>query len=149
MKRIGEDAGFQATLEKSGLGGAGSVDVALERPDLKIAVEISVSTDAQHELGNLQKCLDAGFARVVLLSPDAKLLNAANSSANVALSGAGLSKLQFILPERFSDLLNAVSNPTPATIAVPVKRRLPESSSEHARARESAVLRATSEALRD
>jgi hypothetical protein len=45
----------------------GSVDVALEKGGRRIACEVSVTTDAEHELGNVQKCLAAGFETVILV----------------------------------------------------------------------------------
>jgi len=70
IKLLGEKAGFRSTIEKSLKDRKGHVDVALERDDLKIAVEISVSTNAEHELQNVIKCLNAGFDHVLAVSED-------------------------------------------------------------------------------
>jgi hypothetical protein len=67
VKRLAEARGWRATIEASALGGAGNVDVSLERAGRRIAVEISVSTSAEHEVANVQKCLAAGFDRVVVV----------------------------------------------------------------------------------
>ncbi len=67
VKRWGESRGFRASLEHEVLGGTGRVDVALEKPNLKIAVEVSVSTDTDHELQNIQKGLAAGFDHVAVI----------------------------------------------------------------------------------
>ena len=56
------------------LGGKGSVDVALERDGRAVACEISVSTNPEQELGNIQKCLAAGFETVLVISPEKKNL---------------------------------------------------------------------------
>jgi len=49
--------------------------VTLEKEDRPaIACEISVTTNAEHELANVQKCLAAGFADVVLISSEKKRL---------------------------------------------------------------------------
>ena len=74
VKRLAEDKGFRATIEKPVLGGKGSVDVALEKDGRAIACEISVSTTAEWELGNIQKCLASGFEKVFLLSQEKKSL---------------------------------------------------------------------------
>ena len=42
------------------------VDVLLEKGDHSIAVEISVTTSPEWELHNIQKCLAAGYSRVVV-----------------------------------------------------------------------------------
>jgi DNA helicase HerA-like ATPase len=67
VKRWAESRGFRASLEHEVLGGTGRVDVALEKPNLKIAVEVSVSTDTEHELQNIQKGLAAGFDHVAVI----------------------------------------------------------------------------------
>ncbi len=72
VRAIGHERGFKATIEQTVLGGKGSVDVALERDDLTIAVEVSNTTDVNHELGNAAKCVEAGFSETYLLVPDPK-----------------------------------------------------------------------------
>lgn len=71
VKRLAEERGFRATLEAPA--GNGQVDVLLERDDLKVAVEISVTTDQPHEEANLRKCVEAGFAKVVVVSAERKI----------------------------------------------------------------------------
>lgn len=68
VKETAEKYGFKATIEKRLADGAGHVDVALERDDLNIACEISVTTSNEHELGNIKKCLAAGFDQVLCIS---------------------------------------------------------------------------------
>jgi hypothetical protein len=48
------------------------VDVALERDEQRVAIEISITTPAEHELQNLARCLAAGYDVVVPVSPDGK-----------------------------------------------------------------------------
>lgn len=76
VKQIGEGFGYRATIEKPILDGKGHVDVALEREDHRVAVEISVTTSVDHEIRNAQKCLDAEFDLVILTTPDANRLSA-------------------------------------------------------------------------
>tara|TARA_R110000868_G_scaffold11516_7_gene56415 strand:- start:4916 stop:7756 length:2841 start_codon:yes stop_codon:yes gene_type:complete len=67
VRKLAQERNFKATIELSVLNGAGSVDVALEHEKLRIAVEISHSTDAAHEQGNVEKCFRAGFDEVFLV----------------------------------------------------------------------------------
>tara|TARA_R110000868_G_scaffold162329_12_gene393511 strand:+ start:35141 stop:37996 length:2856 start_codon:yes stop_codon:yes gene_type:complete len=67
VRKLAQERGFKATVEFSVLDGAGSVDVALEHEELKIAVEISNTTDIAHELKNVEKCFKAGFDEVFLI----------------------------------------------------------------------------------
>jgi hypothetical protein len=50
----------------------GSIDVALQRPGLRIACEVAVTTPPQHEQQNVDKCLAAGFDEVWVIAPTAK-----------------------------------------------------------------------------
>jgi hypothetical protein len=70
IKRLGEERGFRGAIEEPIAGG--QVDVALRRDDFAIACEVSVTTSTGHELGNVRKCLEAGFAQVWLIVPDKK-----------------------------------------------------------------------------
>lgn len=77
VKKIAEDRGFEAHVEKTVLDGHGHIDVALEFAQLRVACEISVTTRVTHEVGNLTKCLAAGFDYAVLLSTDERILQLA------------------------------------------------------------------------
>jgi hypothetical protein len=77
IRNLGQSCGFQATVEKQILGGAGSVDVALERGDLSIACQVCITTGAEYEVKSIQKCLQAGFSALVLISNSRKTLNKA------------------------------------------------------------------------
>ncbi|MBL6751416.1 MAG: type IV secretion system DNA-binding domain-containing protein [Nevskia sp.] len=70
VSRLSIERGFRAEIERPIPDG--QVDVALYREDLSIACEISVTTGTEHELGNIRKCLDAGFSQVWLVVPDTK-----------------------------------------------------------------------------
>jgi len=45
------------------------VDVSLEQEAERVAVEVSVTTGAGHEMGNVAKRLAAGYSQVSLLVP--------------------------------------------------------------------------------
>jgi hypothetical protein len=67
IKGLAEERGFHAVIEEQVLVGTGQVDVSLIRGDLKIACEISVTTRKDHELGNVEKCIAAGYKHVLLV----------------------------------------------------------------------------------
>lgn len=71
VKRLAEERGFRATIE--GAAGAGQADVLLERDGFRVGCEISVTTDATHEIENLRKCVSAGFSRVLFISSERKV----------------------------------------------------------------------------
>lgn len=113
VKRIGENSGFVATLEKQVFGGVGKIDVALENESLKIACEIAVTNTVEYELQNIQKCLASGFDKVAVISTDAKHLVIIRRRAETVISESQLLKVYFLEPDNFHlflDSLNQQSN---------------------------------------
>jgi excisionase family DNA binding protein len=118
IKRWAEGRGYSVTIEKPILDGLGSVDVALQKGSRSIACEISVTTDAAHETGNVQKCLAAGFEDVILISSEKKTLTAVRHALVGALSTAQYRQVKFFTPEEtfsFIDGLEAKATPTSPT----------------------------------
>ncbi len=105
IKRLAEDKGFKVTIEQPVLGGTGSVDVSLEKGEKKIACEISVTSTEEYELKNIQKCLAAGYATVILLSSDRRVLNKIKKLAASQLEEGTLASVLFLLPEEFVSFL--------------------------------------------
>lgn len=60
----------RATVEE--LASDGQVDVALRRNKFAAAVEITVITDIEHEIRNVEKCLAAGLGSVVLVCGESR-----------------------------------------------------------------------------
>ena len=127
VKRLAEDRGFLAVIEKPILSGAGSVDVSLEKGDRRIACEISVTTDPDHEVDNLQKCLAGGYETAVALSKDPKAIRKLRDRASTVLEPSTLERLRFFLPEEmviFLDELAAAEASGESTVrGYRVKRR--------------------------
>jgi predicted DNA-binding transcriptional regulator AlpA len=115
IKRWAEGRGYSVVIEKPILDGLGSVDVALEKGSRSIACEISVTTNAEHETGNVQKCLAAGFEDVILISSEKKVLTAVRHALVAALSTAQYRQVKFFTPEEtfsFIEGLEAKAAPT-------------------------------------
>jgi excisionase family DNA binding protein len=100
IKRWAEGRGYAVTIEKPILDGLGWVDVALSRGEHSIACEISVSTAADHELGNVQKCLAAGFNEVLLICSEKPLLTAVKHAAIAVLTPQQYKLVKFLTPEQ-------------------------------------------------
>ena len=101
IKRYAEDKGYLATIEKQILNGAGSVDVFLEKKGKTIACEISITTEAEQELGNIQKCLAVRADKVILVSPHRKLLRQAKELCEASVEEKDLSRIFFFTPEEY------------------------------------------------
>lgn len=66
VKRLAEERGFHAVIEHP-VGDGESVDVVLRREQSVIACEISVTTDVEHEIENVRKCLGGSFTHVFVV----------------------------------------------------------------------------------
>jgi hypothetical protein len=105
VKRLAESRGYRAIIEKSILGGAGSVDVSLERDEARIACEISVTSTEKQELSNVGKCLAAGYDKVVLLASDAKVLNRLKETVSEELDAVCRERVLVLLPDELAGYL--------------------------------------------
>ncbi|MDQ3802269.1 MAG: type IV secretion system DNA-binding domain-containing protein [Acidobacteriota bacterium] len=141
VKRIAEARGYRVTVEQVVLGGAGFVDVALERGARKIACEISVTTPAEYEVNNIQKCLAAGFEPVIVISADRRVLARIEETAKAQLEGEAAADVLFMQPEQFLSYLaesEAEAAGTEATFRghrVRVQYRAVDTAEEEARKR--------------
>jgi hypothetical protein len=81
------------------LDGAGWVDVALENDRRTIACEITITTSVEHEIANLQKCLAAGFAYVVLIATEPRHVTKLRAAAEAALPEPELARVRCLMPE--------------------------------------------------
>jgi hypothetical protein len=79
--------------------GRGKVDVSLEYDGRKIACEISVTTTDEQELSNIEKCLGAGYEKVILCSPEKKSLEKIRNLISKRLKPTDQGKVLFFQPE--------------------------------------------------
>ncbi len=101
VRRWAHSKGYKTTIEKPILDGMGSVDVALEKEGCSIACEITVTTTIDHEVGNIRKCLAAGFGHVVLISSDRKAITRARDAVSTSFGEEELKKVRVLTPEDF------------------------------------------------
>jgi hypothetical protein len=97
IKRIAEEKGYKATIEEAIPDGR--VDVGLLRNGKKIACEISVTNAPDNELGNIEKCLKAGYDKVLMCSQDKKHLERIRNLVMEKLADFALEKVSFFEPE--------------------------------------------------
>jgi hypothetical protein len=150
VTRFAEAQGYRATIEKPTSTG-GSVDVALERADGSIAVEISVTSTTAYESGNVAKCLAAGYARVVVLAPERRRLDGIAKVVRAALSDSERASVDFLLPEEFLTYLAKQTPPAPTVEQVggyKVKVSYTKPTDEEARARQRAVAEVVARSVR-
>lgn len=107
IRRWADANDWRATLEEEVLGGLGRIDVALRKGERSIACEIGISTSAEHELQNIQKCLAAGFERVVHVSADKKAMARIRASVDTLPDTAQSARVSTCLAEELFALLDA------------------------------------------
>jgi hypothetical protein len=111
VKRFGEAKGFRVTVEQPVLDGQGSVDVVLEREGWRLACEISVTSTVEQEVGNVEKCLAAGFDVVVAISTNKRRLGKLGKALEARLDTAALTRVLRLSPEEFAEYLESLPAP--------------------------------------
>lgn len=118
IQKFGEDRGFRVSIEEPVLHGHGSVDVALTRGELRIAVEITITTPTAHELGNVAKCLAAGFDQVVLVAADSKAVKRLTAAVRKALPPDTVTRVHCLGASDVPLFLDTLALPQPDTQTV-------------------------------
>lgn len=99
--------GLGARIEEH-IGDGAHIDLVINAPTGDIACEISVSTRVDHEMGNLQKCIDAGYLSIMLISEDVNHLVKMQKAVGQANFDAGLS-ITFYTPEEAQDVIEKLT----------------------------------------
>jgi hypothetical protein len=97
--------GYEYKNELPVNGGTGRVDLWLGLGQIRIACEIWVTTSAEHEMGNLRKCLRAGFAQIVHVCNDTRKRRKLEDLAEAELPPADLRKIRFLTRVQLVHLL--------------------------------------------
>lgn len=111
IKQLAEGRGFRASIEESILEGGGRVDVALFRGEERIAFEISVTTYKDHELGNVEKCLAAGYAQIVMVGSTERHVKSLGKFIEENLEEKDQGKVRYIVPENLVEYLDSLGEP--------------------------------------
>lgn len=102
IKKIAEQRGFKASIEE--IVENGRVDVSLVKDSIKIACEIAVSNSVEYEVKNIDKCLNAGYSNVCILSKNEVHLE--NIKKRTKEEIKDLSKIHFFNPNQMTDFLD-------------------------------------------
>ena len=74
LQQAAHAKGLSAVIEKH-IGKGQHIDILINTGQDEIAFEISISTSVEHEIGNIKKCIDAGFKTIWCISDDQNHLN--------------------------------------------------------------------------
>lgn len=115
QKRIAVEAraaGFNADPEKQlKKGSQQAADVGLLMGKIRIAVEIALpdSGTTNHEFQNVQKCFEAGYDRVAVISTERGRLDAIAATVKAGLDRSLAAKVTYHLTDEFIDSLPALA----------------------------------------
>lgn len=99
LKAEAEKSGFLATIEKEIPNG--SVDLLVEKGEHVIAAEISVTTTIDHEVGNVLKCIQAGFAHIAVICQEETRLQKIEVAVITSLGQEVSKRVAYFQPDAF------------------------------------------------
>jgi hypothetical protein len=150
IKQAAEKLGFRSVIEKQIP--EGSVDLLLERPDQIFACEISITTTIDHEIGNVQKCLKAGFPTVAVICVDAERLRKIEAAVTSSIGPDVAARLIYSEPDEFIARLQALPPQVPKAPETrrgyKIKRSARDLTPEEQKQREEAAIQSIAEAMR-
>lgn len=116
VKKMAEAKGYVSVLETQTPDGNGQVDVLLTKENKTIAVEICVTTDADWEMHNIEKCIAANYDTVISLCGDPRQLERIKKKCFEEIPGFDKRPIQFFTPDAlFMYLENPVKGSTSQT----------------------------------
>lgn len=113
VKRWADSKGFRAVVEEPTSDGTGQVDVGLTGHGLRIACEISVTTSADHEVRNVEKCLRSGYDHVVILSTKKAHLARVEKALRAQIGAPDIARVSCFTPEALFSFLEGRLVPQP------------------------------------
>jgi hypothetical protein len=155
IKEAADALGFRSVIEHQiAEGSQESVDLFLERGEVKIACEISVSTTIDHEVGNVRKCLKAGLPQVAIICLSEDRLQKIAAAIAGSLGTEAAANVSYHQPDPFIVYLKSVPMPVVKKNAVKmnrgykVKSSAPTLTDEERRQREELANKMMAESMR-
>lgn len=109
IKKMGEARGYKGIIESEIIGSREKVDVLLEKENLTIACEVSVTTDTAWEMHNIRKCLDAGYTIIVSCLTEPKLIVKMKRITQMTFLEQDLKRIKVFTPEELFQFLDESS----------------------------------------
>jgi len=108
VKTMALQRGFKATLEEETKDG-GRVDVGLVKDDIRIAIEISVSNSVEYEVKNIQKCINAEYALIYIISENSNHLKNIEKKAKAIIKKENYKQIFFFASKELFTYLDVIS----------------------------------------
>jgi hypothetical protein len=152
IKKAAEELGFRSDIEKPLVGGQG-VDLLLERDNQTFACEISFTTTIDHEVGNVTKCLKAGFSQVTVICLEDERLRKIEKAVLGSFGSELAGRVQYFQPDPFIEYLKGLKAPVPQPSETQcggynIRRSTPDRSPQERRQKEDVANRIIAEAMR-
>jgi hypothetical protein len=154
VKAAAMEMGFRVAIDEAVPGMAGGVDLILSRGGLAIACEVTITNPIDYEVGNVEKCANAGFAQIAVIGIAEEKLRRMETAVRQSLGADVAARVAYYLPDDFIAHVKAL--PPPA-MPEPTERKIrgyrvkgsyAQLSPEDARAREAATIDALVELMR-
>jgi excisionase family DNA binding protein len=120
VKRFGEAQGFQVTSGECNTNG--SVDLVLER-GWRLAFRISLTGTVEQEMGDIQKCLAAGFNEVAVVLPKLREVRTLKRSLAERLKQEDLARVRVLLPGELPLYIEGLEIPVETVAGHSIKAR--------------------------
>jgi hypothetical protein len=99
LQGAAQQRGYHSVIEAATVDGAGQVDILLTKGQRKIACEITVTTGKDWELGNVKKCLSAGYDAVILVSAEDRHLKSLAKFVAGQLDDTDRRRVHYLTPD--------------------------------------------------
>jgi len=109
IKEQAELYGWKAKIEERIRKSLESVDVGLQKDDVRVAVEISSTSGPLQEIGNIRKCLEAGYDYVLSVCPDEESLSLLKREARKRFILKERERVRFSLPSQVKTFLSSLT----------------------------------------
>jgi len=153
VKQAAEGLGFRSVIERPVPGG--SVDLFLERADIAIACEISITTTIDHEVGLVANRLKAGVPKVAVICLDEERLRKIADAVSGSLGPESAARVGYYQPDQFIAHLKSLPLPVVPTPTAPkthrgykVKSSFSDLSPEEQKQREEMALQSIADAMK-
>lgn len=118
VKKMAEAQGFTATVEHAIPNG--QIDLLLSKNDLKIAVEVCHTTDAEWEVHNIHKCLGQQVDLVISLCSDVKQLDKIQKKCSLLIPSFENYPVLFMTPDILFEYLAQQHNKNENNVEDPI-----------------------------
>ncbi|MFZ6016425.1 MAG: excisionase family DNA-binding protein [Nitrospirota bacterium] len=105
IKEQAELFGWKATIEERIPKSLESVDVGLRKDDMRVAIEISLTSKPDQEIQNIRKCLETGYDYVISVFDDEKGLSLLKTEAKKSFTFKERERIRFCLSSQVKSLL--------------------------------------------